>query len=145
MWPAWPGYTTRLLSRKCVQTLTICSTSMSETLSTITVEVSFLKTYTYLREIGQSDIDMVSVSVSSVSVYSCQAQGPTQGPTQGQGQDMVWSWSGQVRSGQTLTPTLTQMWDLSYTLKLVSTTTHHPPPPSLNECLVNFVTLCDTL
>ena len=30
----------------------------------------------------------------------CQAQGPTQGPTQGQGkgQDMVWSWSGQVRS-----------------------------------------------
>ena len=33
-----------------------------------------------------------------------QAQGPTPGPTQGQGQgqgqDMVWSWSGQVRSGQ---------------------------------------------
>ena len=22
---------------------------------------------------------------------------------------------------------------------------HHSPPPSLNECLVNFVTLCDTL
>ena len=36
---------------------------------------------------------------------NCQSQGPTQGPTQGQGQvqgqdqDMVWSWSGQVRSG----------------------------------------------
>ena len=60
----------------------------------------------------------------------------------------TWSGHGQARSGQTLTPTLTQMWDLSYTLKLVSTTTHHhhsPPPPSLNECLVNFVTLCDTL
>ena len=34
--------------------------------------------------------------------FNCQDQGPTQGPTQGQGQgqgqDMVWSWSGQVRS-----------------------------------------------
>ena len=33
--------------------------------------------------------------------HFCQAQGPTQGPTQGQGrghgQDMVRSWSGQVR------------------------------------------------
>ena len=62
-----------------------------------------------------------------IVLCNCQAQGPTQGPTQGQGQtqgqDMVWSWSGQVRSGQTLTPTPTQMWDLSYTLKLVFTTT----------------------
>ena len=57
----------------------------------------------------------------------CQAQGPTLGPTQGQGhgQDMVMTWSGYgqvlVRSwlGQTPTP----KWDLSYTLKLVST--HH--------------------
>ena len=47
--------------------------------------------------------------------------------------------------GQTLSPTPTQKWDLSYTLKLVFTTHHSPPPPSLNECLVNFVTLCDTL
>ena len=60
----------------------------------------------------------------------CQAQGPTPGPTQGQGQDMVWSWSGLVRSGLTLTPTPTQMWDLSYTLKLVFTTHHSPPPPT---------------
>ena len=37
------------------------------------------------------------------------------------------TWSGQVISGQTLTPTPTQMWDLSYTLKLVSTHHHHPP------------------
>ena len=49
------------------------------------------------------------------------------GQGQSQGQDMVWS-------GLTLTPTPTQKWDLSYTLKLVFTT--HPPPttPSLNEC-----------
>merc|ERR1712079_543428 len=58
----------------------------------------------------------------------------------------TWSGHGQVRSGQTLTPTLTQMWDLSYTLKLVSTHHHHHhPPASLNECLVIFLTLCDTL
>ena len=52
-----------------------------------------------------------------ILVPCCQAQGPTPGPTQGQGQgqDMVWSQSGQVMSGQTLTPTLTQMWDLSLT------------------------------
>ena len=33
---------------------------------------------------------------------NCQAQGPTQGSGQGQGhgQNMVWSWSGQVGSGQ---------------------------------------------
>ena len=67
----------------------------------------------------------------------CQAQGPTlgptQGPIQGQGQghsqDMVRTWSGHgqvmVWSGLTLTPTPTQKWDLSYSLKLVST--HHPP------------------
>ena len=63
----------------------------------------------------------------------------------------TWSGHGQVRSGQTLTPTPTQMWDLSYTLKLVST--HSPlTTPSLNECLSelcdtlwHFVTLCDTL
>ena len=51
----------------------------------------------------------------------CQSQGPT---------------PGQVRSGQTKTPTPIQKWDLSHTLKLVFTT--HPPPPltpSLNECL----------
>ena len=35
----------------------------------------------------------------------------------------VRTWSDQVRSGQTLTPT--QMWDLSYTLKVVSTHHHH--------------------
>ena len=77
---------------------------------------------------------------------NCQAQGPTLGPTQGRvkvkvrtwsghGQVMVRSWSGHgqvmVRSGLTLTPTPTQKWDLSYTLKLVSThsLTHHSPPP----------------
>ena len=49
----------------------------------------------------------------------CQAQGPTQGPAQGQGQGQ-----GQVNSGQTLTPTPTQRWDLRYTLKLVFTTHH---------------------
>ena len=70
--------------------------------------------------------------------YYCQAQGPTPGPTKVKVKVMVGTWSGhgQVRSGQTLTPTLTQMWDLSYTLKLVSTHHHHPPTtPSLNECL----------
>ena len=95
-------------------------------------------------------------------LFFCQAQGPTLSPTQGQGQGhgkvkvMVRSWSGhgqdmvrsgQVRSGLTQTLTPTQKWDLSYTLKLVSTHSPptHSPPPSLNECLVNFVTLCDTL
>ena len=62
-----------------------------------------------------------------MKLHHCQAQGPTPGPTQGQGQGQG---QGQdmVRSGQVrLTPTLTQKWDLSYTLKLVSTTTHHSP------------------
>ena len=81
-------------------------------------------------------------------IQNCQAQGPTLGPTQGRVKVKVRTWSGHgqdmVRSGLTLTPTPTQKWDLSYTLKLVSTH-HSPPPPSLNECLVNFVTLCDTL
>ena len=52
--------------------------------------------------------------------YFCQAQGPTPGPTQGQVKVKVKvkvrTWSGQVMSGQTQTPTLTQKWDLSYTL-----------------------------
>ena len=49
----------------------------------------------------------------------CQAQGPTPCPTQGEGQ-------GQVKSGQTITPTPTQKWDLSYTLKSTHPpTTHH--------------------
>ena len=76
-------------------------------------------------------------------LFYCQAQGPTLGPTQGRVKVKV-----KVRSDLTLTPTLTQKWDLSYTLKLVFTTHHSPPPPpppSLNECLVNFVILCDTL
>ena len=57
----------------------------------------------------------------------CQAQGPTPGTTlgEGQGQDMV------NRTGQTLTPTPTQKWDLSYTLKLVFTTTHH----TISKCV----------
>ena len=62
-----------------------------------------------------------------VDAYYCQAQGPTLGPTQGRVKVKVRTWSGHglVRSGLTLTPTPTQKWDLSYTLKLVFTT--HPP------------------
>ena len=47
-------------------------------------------------------------------VLYCQAQGPTPGPTQGQGQGQGQG-LGHVRSGPT------PKWDLSYTLKLVST------------------------
>ena len=81
-------------------------------------------------------------SLPHFSDLYCQAQGPNQGPTQGQAQgkgqsqDIVRSWSGQVRSGQTPTPTPTQMWDLSYTLKLVFTTTHHT---------ISKWVFCDTL
>ena len=76
--------------------------------------------------------------------HNCQAQGPTQGPTQGQGQgqgqDMVWSWSGQVRSDSNSNS------NSNVGPELYTKIGFHPPTtPSLNECLVNFVTLCDSL
>ena len=49
-----------------------------------------------------------------------------------------------VRSVLTLTPTPTQKWDLSYTLKLVSTH-HHPPPTTTTISKWMFSELCDTL
>ena len=78
------------------------------------------------------------------SFKNCQAQGPTPGPDQGlcqgQGQNMVRSWSGQersgqVRSGQTLTPTPTPKWELSYVYTKIGFHHHPPTTPSLNECL----------
>ena len=78
--------------------------------------------------------------------YYCQAQGPTPGPTKVKVKVMVGTWSGhgQVRSGQTLTPNSNSNVGPELYTKI-----GFPPPltttPSLNECLVNFVTLCDTL
>ena len=75
------------------------------------------------------------------------------GQGQGQGQDMVRSWSGhgQVRSNSNsnskVGPELYTKIGFHHNIA-DCTYQHsrlHTPPPSLNECLVNFVTLCDTL
>ena len=92
----------------------------------------------------------VFLRVPRGSQSSPKALGPTKGRVKVKVKVRTWSGHGQVmvRAGLTENLTPTQKWDLSYTLKLVFTThplTHSPPPPSLNECLVNFVTLCDTL
>ena len=65
-------------------------------------------------------------------IVNCQAQGPTPGPTQGQGQGQV-RLDSNSNSNSNVGP------------ELYTKIGFHPPPPSLNECLVNFVTLCDTL
>ena len=81
---------------------------------------------------------------------NCQAQGPTQGPIQGQGQgqgqDQDLVRSGHIRSDSNSNSNSNVGPELYTKIGFHSplTTTHHPPP-SLNERLVNFVTLCDTL
>ena len=76
------------------------------------------------------EVKQIQLVRSADDFLNCQAQGPTLGPTQGRVEVKVRTWSGHgqvtVRSG--LTPTPTQKWDLSYTLKLVftTTTTTHP-------------------
>ena len=82
---------------------------------------------------------------------NCQAQGPTLGPTQGRVKVKVkvrtWSGHGQVRSNSNsnsnskVGPELYTKIGFHHSPAL----THHHTTPSLNECLVNFVTLCDTL
>ena len=59
-------------------------------------------------------LDAVTTLSRSPHLWYCQAQGPTQ--SQGQIQSVYRSWNGQVKRQ---TPTPTQKWNLSYTLKLV--------------------------
>ena len=130
-------------------------------LSHMTWEVSKINRLVRLSIYEFVPMYCLACTISYKSYKYCQAQGPTPGPTQGRVKVKVkaWSWSGHgqvmVRSCQNLTLTLaptptqksTKKWDLTELYTKIGFYSLPPPPPipSLNECLVNFVTLCDTL
>ena len=59
----------------------------------------------------------------------------------------TWSGHGHVRSNSNSNSNSNVGPELYTKIGFHHSPTHHPPPttPSLNECLVNIVTLCDTL
>ena len=83
---------------------------------------------------------------SYLIIRNCQAQGPTLGPTQGRVKVKVRTWSGHGQvSYNSNSNSNSKVGPELYTKIGFHHHHHHPPTPSLNECLVNFVTLCDTL
>ena len=76
------------------------------------------KTYPYLTSHSSLQLNESSIVKLKVPLQVPLKVGSRSRSRSGHGQVMV-------RSGLTLTPTPTQKWDLSYTLKLVFTT--HPP------------------